>query len=75
VAHTCDPSYSGVRDQKDHCSKSREIVQKTLSQKYPTQKRAGRVTQVVEHLPSKHEALSTTERERESERENTVATE
>jgi hypothetical protein len=30
----------------------------TLSQKYPTQKRAGGVAQVVEHLPSKCEALS-----------------
>jgi hypothetical protein len=31
---------------------------KTLSQKYPTQKRAGGVTQVVEHLPSKRDTLS-----------------
>jgi hypothetical protein len=30
----------------------------TLSQIYPTQKRAGRVDQVVECLPSKHESLS-----------------
>jgi hypothetical protein len=30
-----------------------QIVHKTLSQKYPTQNRAGRVAQVVEHLPSK----------------------
>jgi hypothetical protein len=30
----------------------------TLSQKYPTQKRAAGVTQVVEHLPSKREAHS-----------------
>jgi hypothetical protein len=35
-----------------------QIVQETLSQKYPTQNRAGRVTQVVERLPSKHESLS-----------------
>jgi hypothetical protein len=31
---------------------------KNLSQKYPAQKRAVRVAQVVKHLPSKHEALS-----------------
>jgi hypothetical protein len=30
---------------------------KTLSQKYPTQKKAA-VAQVVEYLPSKHEALN-----------------
>jgi hypothetical protein len=36
----------------------RQIVCKTLSPKYSTQKRTGRVTQVVEHLPSKSEVLS-----------------
>jgi hypothetical protein len=35
-----------------------QIVQVTLSWKYPTQKRAGRVAQVVEHLPHNHEALN-----------------
>jgi hypothetical protein len=35
-----------------------QIVLKTLFPKYPTQKRAGRVAQVVERLPSKREALS-----------------
>jgi hypothetical protein len=30
----------------------------TLSQKYPTQKRAGGVAQVIEHLPRMPEALS-----------------
>jgi hypothetical protein len=35
-----------------------QIVLETLSQKYPTQKRAGGVAQVVECLPSKGEALS-----------------
>jgi hypothetical protein len=37
-------------------SQHRQIVHETLSWKYPTQKRAGRVAQVVEHLPSKREA-------------------
>jgi hypothetical protein len=36
---------------------SRDKKGKTQSQKYPTQKRAGRVAPVVVH-PSKHEALS-----------------
>jgi hypothetical protein len=33
-------------------------VHETLSRKYPIQKRTGRVAQVAEHLPVKHEALS-----------------
>jgi hypothetical protein len=33
-----------------------QIVRETLSQKYPTQKRAEELAQVVEQLPSKHEA-------------------
>jgi hypothetical protein len=36
----------------------REILCVTLSQKYPTQKRAGGVAQVVEYLTSKCEVLS-----------------
>jgi hypothetical protein len=35
-----------------------QVVHETLPRKYPTQKRASRVAQVVEDLPSKHEALS-----------------
>jgi metal-responsive CopG/Arc/MetJ family transcriptional regulator len=35
-----------------------QIVRETLSQKRPTQKRAGRVVQMIEHLPSKCEAQS-----------------
>jgi hypothetical protein len=35
-----------------------QIVQETLSRKYPKQNRAGRVGQVVKRLPSKHEALN-----------------
>jgi hypothetical protein len=37
---------------------SRQIAGKTLSQKYPTKKRAGGVAQVEKHLPSKCEVLS-----------------
>jgi hypothetical protein len=36
----------------------RQTVHGTLSCKYPTQKRAGRVAQMAECLPSKGEALS-----------------
>jgi hypothetical protein len=50
VAHAYNPSYSGGRDQEDRGSK---IICKTLSQKYPTQKRAGGVAQVVECLPGR----------------------
>jgi hypothetical protein len=34
------------------------LGKKTLSRKYPTQKRTGGVVQVIEHQPSKCEALS-----------------
>jgi hypothetical protein len=59
VAHTCNPSYSGGRNQEDHSSKSaQDIVHETLSLKQPIQKRADGVAQVVECLSSKHEILS-----------------
>jgi hypothetical protein len=48
VAHTCNPSYSGGRDQEDPGSKSaRENSPRDPISKNPTQNRAGRVTQVV----------------------------
>jgi hypothetical protein len=57
MTHTCNPTYSGGRDQEDHGSKpAGQIVHKTLSRNYPKQKRGGGVAQVVECLPSKHEA-------------------
>jgi hypothetical protein len=50
MAHTRNLSYSGDRDQEDLGSKPfRQIVLKTLSQKYSKQNRAGGVVQVVEH--------------------------
>jgi hypothetical protein len=39
-------------------SQPRQIVHKTLAQKYLIQNRAGGVAQVVEHLPSKCKTLS-----------------
>jgi hypothetical protein len=54
VTHAYNPSYSGGRDQEDQSSKSAWA-------KIPnthTKKRAGRTAQMVEHLPSKSEALS-----------------
>jgi hypothetical protein len=57
VAHTCDPSYPGHRDQEDHSSKppipnsSWEPISTILKKN-----RAGGVAQV----PSKHESLSST---------------
>jgi hypothetical protein len=35
-----------------------QMVHETLSQKYPIQNRTGEVAQVIKHLSSKHEALS-----------------
>jgi hypothetical protein len=48
VAHTCNTSYSGDRDQEDCCSKQVwEIVHENLSWKYPAQKRTGGEAQSV----------------------------
>jgi hypothetical protein len=48
VAHICNPSYSEGRDQEDRGSKPGwrqpgQLVHKALSQKNPSQKRAGGV--------------------------------
>jgi hypothetical protein len=56
VAHNYNPSYSGDRDHPG-LRPTPKIVHKTLARKKPIQKRAGRVAQVVERLPSKGEAL------------------
>jgi hypothetical protein len=56
MAHACNPSYPGAEIRRITVqSQPQQMVHETLSQKYPSQKRAGGVTQVVEHLPSKHE--------------------
>jgi hypothetical protein len=48
MAHTYNPSYSGGRDQEDHGSKpDGQIVLETQSQKNPSQKKAGGMTQGV----------------------------
>jgi hypothetical protein len=53
VAHVCNPSYSGGRDQEDSGLRPvGQIVRKTLSRKYPTQRKGGGVPQVVEALVS-----------------------
>jgi hypothetical protein len=50
VAHYCNPCYSVGRDQEDHSLRPVQAKSKTLSQKYPKQKkRADGVTQMVEH--------------------------
>jgi hypothetical protein len=56
VANTCNPSYSGGRKSQFEASPGQRVCE-TLSGKYLTQN-AGRVAQVVKHLPSKCEALS-----------------
>jgi hypothetical protein len=47
VAHTCNPGYSGGRDQEDHSSKPahRQIVHETLSQKTLHKNRANGLAQ------------------------------
>jgi transposase len=73
VAHACNPSYSGGRDQKDQVQDQlRQIVHETQSRKNPSQKRAGGVAQVVE--PSRYKVLSsnpstTKKRKKKRERE------
>jgi hypothetical protein len=53
VAHPCNPSYSGGRDQEDSGSKPTWANSEILSREYPTQIR---VAYVEEYLPSKCEA-------------------
>jgi hypothetical protein len=48
VAHACNPTYSGGRDQKTEVqSQPRQIVHKTLCRKKKSPKRAGGVAQGV----------------------------
>jgi hypothetical protein len=62
-AYACNPSYSKAEVRKLTVpGQLGQIVYKTPSQKHPTRKRAGGVTQVVEHLPSKYEDLSSKSR-------------
>jgi hypothetical protein len=61
VAHTYNPSYAAQREGGGGSwfeASPRQIIPKTHLKKYPTQIRAGGVTQVVECLPNKYEALS-----------------
>jgi hypothetical protein len=59
VAHTCNPSYSAGRDQKDCSSKLAWVNFRDPISKIPnTKKGTGGVAQAVEHLPSKCEAQS-----------------
>jgi hypothetical protein len=55
----CNSNYSGGRDQEDHGSKPAQgHSSKDPILKIPNIKKAGGVAQVVEHLSSKCEALS-----------------
>jgi hypothetical protein len=60
VAHTCNPSYLRGRDQEDGHLKPAQAksLGDPVLKKYPTKKWTGRVIQVVEHLLSKFEILS-----------------
>jgi hypothetical protein len=76
LAYAFTPGYSEDIRKIIVQSQLKLIVLKTLSQKYPTQKRAGRVTQVVEHLPTSGcEALSsnsspTTTKQKQANKQN-----
>jgi hypothetical protein len=59
VAQACNPSYSGAEIRRILVqSQPGQILAETLSQQNTSQKGAGGVAQVVEHLPSKNEALN-----------------
>jgi hypothetical protein len=57
MVHICNPSYSGGRDQEDQGSKLAQAnsSRDSISENTQYKKRAGRVAQVVEPLPIKHE--------------------
>jgi hypothetical protein len=57
LAHVCNPSYSGGKDQEDHGWKPAWGKLDPVS-KIPNTKRTGGVVREVECLPSKHEAMS-----------------
>jgi hypothetical protein len=58
MAHTYNPSYSGGTDQEEGSLKPAQAKSKTLTQKYPTQKKTSGVAHGVELLSSNFEALS-----------------
>jgi hypothetical protein len=59
MIYCCCLSYSGGRDKEyPDLRSATQIDHEAWSCKYPTQERAGGVAQVLEHLTSKHEALS-----------------
>jgi hypothetical protein len=56
------------RGSKPASGRPRQIVLESLSQKYPTQNRVGRVAEVVERLPNTCRALSTTKKKKKKKR-------
>jgi hypothetical protein len=58
VAHACNFSHSGGRDEEDYDSKPDIQFTRSYLENTQPQNRAGRGCQVVEYLPSKYEALS-----------------
>jgi hypothetical protein len=60
VAHACNPSYSGGKGQEDcglNATKANSLSDPIS--KNPSKKKVGWLTQVIEHLPSKHETNTT----------------
>jgi hypothetical protein len=52
---------------------SGQILHQNLSQKYPTQNKAGRMTKMVECLPSKCETLSSNSKKKRKQKRNALA--
>jgi hypothetical protein len=72
MADSYNRSCSGGRDQENHSSKpAQSSSSRDPIAKHPTQKRAGRVAQVVELLPSKCESLSSNLRIEEKKKSGT----
>jgi hypothetical protein len=56
IAHTCNPNFTGGRGRGSRSKAGPSKRNETLSKKLIKAKGAGRMAQVVEHLPGKHEA-------------------
>jgi hypothetical protein len=58
TTHAYSLSYLGSRGRRIKVLGQTEQKQESLSEKHTRSQRAGGATQVVEHLPSKHQALN-----------------
>jgi hypothetical protein len=66
VVHACNPSYLGNRGRKITVQGQGKVSTKTPTEKHTKSKRTGDMAQMVEYLPSKHEALSSSPVQKQS---------